>query len=213
MKNPGRLDRPGIASLGKPRLERVQQRGSQPVPVVGIGLDEATHRRTGHDAHVPGVGALVLLIGHQRVYLAIHHQRDVPGLPAAKVFLQENSLGIIHTLKPGTRVPGGFADDRVHRAVRRAKRVLDDEGFRLAIDDLQGVNPVVRHVRGRKRHPVSAAEFPGEIPVALDQHRLAGGGKQIRRAVEQRLRPRRLCPVDGHRDDEVDPLSLDQPRQ
>ena len=159
------------------------------------------------------MGALVLLIGHQRVYLAIHHQRDVPGLPAAKVFLQENSLGIIHTLKPGTRVPGGFADDRVHRAVRRAKRVLDDEGFRLAIDDLQGVNPVVRHVRGRKRHPVSAAEFPGEIPVALDQHRLAGGGKQIRRAVEQRLRPRRLCPVDGHRDDEVDPLSLDQPRQ
>ena len=34
-----------------------------------------------------------------------------------------------------------------------SKRVLDDEGFRLAIDDLQSVNPVVRHMSGGNATP------------------------------------------------------------
>ena len=71
------------------------------------------------------------------------------------------------------------------------------------------LQPVRRHASLGKRNLEFRAKFPGEIPLALDSHRLPGRAENGPRRCRQFLRPRRLRPINGLRDHHVHP----SPRQ
>ena len=113
----------------------MQQFPRQTVFVIFVALNQPAERRAGDDAEVAIEGVFVFLVRDQRINLAAAHQRDVAGLGAAKIFLEENALGIIDVPQPCPRVGDRLAQDRVDRAGRRAERILDDERLRMFRQD------------------------------------------------------------------------------
>ena len=99
--------------------------------VILIALHQSAQWRAGDDAEVAVEGVFVFLIGDERINFTATDQRDVPGLGAAQIFLQKNTLGIIHVAQPRARVAHGFAQNRVNRTGRRAERIFDDERTRM----------------------------------------------------------------------------------
>ena len=114
----------------------------QTVFVIFIALDQSAERRAGDDAEIAVERVFVFLIRDERINLAAADERDVPGLGAAKIFLQKHTLGIIHLPQPRARVGDGFAQNRVNRAGRRAERILDDERLRMLGENFFRLDPV-----------------------------------------------------------------------
>jgi hypothetical protein len=120
-----------IIYFPKPRLQRMNQFTRQTVFVIFVALDKSSKRRAGDDAHVAVEGVFVFLIRDERMNLAAADERDVSGLGASEIFLQENALGIIDVPQPRARVGDGLAQNRVDRTRRRAERIFDDERPRI----------------------------------------------------------------------------------
>jgi len=138
------------------------------------------------------------------------HQHDVPHLGAAQVFLQKNALGIIDMLQPCPRVLDRFAQNGVNRAGRRAERIFDDEWPRMFRQDFFGSFLIGRNVGRRKGNFEVRAQFSGEVAFALDPHRFARGAENAGARLQQILRPRLQCPVNGLRDDDLHAVFLDE---
>ena len=78
-----------------------------------------------------------------------------------------------------------------------------ENGFRL--------DPVLSHPRDWERNPIPHAELTGEIAFSLDAHRFSCGTEDRHARVQHVLLPRRLRPVNRHRDHHFD-LVLTQQR-
>ena len=134
---------------------------------------------------------------------AAAHEHDVPGLGAAKIFLQKNALGIIDVPQPRARVRDGLAQNRVNRTRRRAKRIFDDERLRIFGENFFGFNPVRRDEGFWKRNPELRAQPAREIAFAFNPHRLAGRAENAHAGFHQIFCPTRLRPINGLRNDDV----------
>ena len=99
-------------------------------------------RRAGDDTHVAVEGVFVFLIRDERMDFTAADERDVPGLGASEIFLQENALGIIDMPQPRARVGDGLAQNRVDRTRRRAERIFDDERLRIFRENFFGFDSI-----------------------------------------------------------------------
>ena len=173
------LNRAVVIHFPEPRQQRMQQLARQAVFVLFIALDQSAERRAGDDAHVAVEGVFVFLVRDERINLAAADERDVPGLGAAKVFLEKDAFGIIHVPQPRPRVGDRLAQNRVNRAGRRAERILDDERPRMLRQNFLRLDAVRRDVSLRERDFEFGAKLPRKIAFALDPHRLAGRAEKM----------------------------------
>src|SRR5689334_16292672 len=130
-------------------------------------------------------------------------QGDMAGLRATQIFLKEHALGIIDVPQPGTGVLHRLAQDCMNRAGWRAKRIFDDVWPWMLAQDAFGRESVLCDMSFGKRDAVIVTKLSGEIAFALDAHAFAGRAKDGHAAGEQFLAPRRLRPVNGHRNDQA----------
>ena len=103
----------------------------QSVFVIFIALDNTT---SGAPATMPIAveGVFVFLVRDERMNLATADERDMPGLGAAKIFLQENSLGVIRHAATTRACPRPVSHKIVWTGlVGEHKRILDDERLRV----------------------------------------------------------------------------------
>ena len=204
------LNRPVKIGFLEPGQQRMQQSVRDAVFILRIPFYQSAERGARHDAEVAVKGAFVFLICYKGINLAIADKGDMPDFVAPHVFLQEHAFFVIDIVQPVARLFEGFADNGMHRAGRRAERVFNDIRRGMLAQNFFGFEFIAGDIRFGKRHVEPLADFLRIIALAFNHVGFAGRAENRDVQALKFLRPLLQRPVNGHRNDKINLLLLQQ---